>query len=91
MNEARLLIGGVDVAARTAVFSENINTALPLAQRIDSGNCHLNGPTVQDEAQMPLGDTKASGVGRFGGKSGVAEFTDLRWLSIATKHRHYPI
>jgi benzaldehyde dehydrogenase (NAD) len=74
-----------------AVFSRDINTALSVAQRIDSGICHINSPTVQDEAQMPFGGTKSSGVGRFGGKAGIAEFTDLRWISIATKHRHYPI
>ena len=74
-----------------AVFSQNINTALSVAQRIDSGICHINSPTVQDEAQMPFGGTKASGIGRFGGKAGVAEFTDLRWISISTQHRHYPI
>jgi acyl-CoA reductase-like NAD-dependent aldehyde dehydrogenase len=74
-----------------AVFSRDINTALSVAQRIDSGICHINSPTVQDEAQMPFGGTKASGLGRFGGKAGIAEFTDLRWISISTKHRHYPI
>jgi acyl-CoA reductase-like NAD-dependent aldehyde dehydrogenase len=74
-----------------AVFSKDINTALNVAMRIDSGICHVNSPTVQDEAQMPFGGTKASGVGRFGGSAGVAEFTDLRWISIATQHRHYPI
>jgi acyl-CoA reductase-like NAD-dependent aldehyde dehydrogenase len=74
-----------------AVFSRDINTALSVAQRIDSGICHINSPTVQDEAQMPFGGTKASGLGRFGGRAGVAEFTDLRWISISTQHRHYPI
>lgn len=74
-----------------AVFSRDINTALGVAMRIDSGICHINSPTVQDEAQMPFGGTKASGVGRFGGSAGIAEFTDLRWISISTQHRHYPI
>jgi acyl-CoA reductase-like NAD-dependent aldehyde dehydrogenase len=74
-----------------AVFSRDISTALSVAQRIDSGICHINSPTVQDEAQVPFGGTKASGMGRFGGKAGIAEFTDLRWVSIATKPRHYPI
>jgi acyl-CoA reductase-like NAD-dependent aldehyde dehydrogenase len=74
-----------------AVFSRDINTALSVAQRIDSGICHINSPTVQDEAQMPFGGTKSSGLGRFGGKAGIAEFTDLRWISISTRHRHYPI
>jgi acyl-CoA reductase-like NAD-dependent aldehyde dehydrogenase len=75
----------------SAVFTRDINTALNVAMRIDSGICHINSPTVQDEAQMPFGGTKASGVGRFGGSAGVAEFTDLRWISISTEHRHYPI
>jgi acyl-CoA reductase-like NAD-dependent aldehyde dehydrogenase len=74
-----------------AVFSRDINTALSVAQRIDSGICHINSPTVQDEAQMPFGGTKSSGVGRFGGKAGIAEFTDLRWISVSTRPRHYPI
>ncbi|MGC4027475.1 MAG: aldehyde dehydrogenase [Steroidobacteraceae bacterium] len=74
-----------------AVFSQNINTALSVATRIDSGICHINSATVQDEAQMPFGGTKDSGLGRFGGKAGIAEFTTLRWISIATGHRHYPI
>lgn len=74
-----------------AVFSQNINTALDVASRIDSGICHINSATVQDEAQMPFGGTKSSGLGRFGGKAGIAEFTELRWVSIATRPRHYPI
>ena len=74
-----------------AVFSQDIGRALTTAQRIDSGICHINSPTVQDEAQMPFGGTKSSGIGRFGGTAGVAEFTDLRWVSIATQHRHHPI
>lgn len=74
-----------------AVFSQDITTALNVARSIDSGICHINSPTVQDEANMPFGGTKASGVGRFGGAAGIAEFTDLRWISIATEHRHYPI
>jgi acyl-CoA reductase-like NAD-dependent aldehyde dehydrogenase len=74
-----------------AVFSRDISTALTVAQRIDSGICHINSPTVQDEAHMPFGGTKSSGLGRFGGRAGIAEFTDLRWISIATQPRHYPI
>ena len=59
-------------------------------KRIDSGMCHVNGPTVHDEAQMPFGGVKASGYGRFGGKAAVNEFTELRWITIQTAPRHYP-
>ncbi|MEE3624846.1 aldehyde dehydrogenase [Nitrospirillum sp. BR 11752] len=74
-----------------AVFSRDVARALTLAQRIESGICHINGPTVHDEAQMPFGGVKSSGYGRFGGKWGVAEFTELRWVTIQTGPRHYPI
>jgi acyl-CoA reductase-like NAD-dependent aldehyde dehydrogenase len=74
-----------------AVFSQNLDRAYAVAQRIESGICHINGPTVADEPQMPFGGVKESGIGRFGGKAGIAEFTELRWITIQTGHRHYPI
>jgi benzaldehyde dehydrogenase (NAD) len=73
-----------------AVFSRDMARALNVAKRIESGICHVNGPTVHDEAQMPFGGVKASGFGRFGGKAGIAEFTDLRWVTLQTTPRHYP-
>ena len=74
-----------------SVFSRDIGRALEIARRIESGICHINGPTVQDEPQMPFGGVKSSGYGRFGGKAGIEEFTELRWITIATGPQHYPI
>ena len=74
-----------------AVFSRDVARALTVVGRIKSGICHINGPTVHDEAQMPFGGTKASGYGRFGGKAGIAEFTELRWITIETQPGHYPL
>jgi benzaldehyde dehydrogenase (NAD) len=73
-----------------AVFGRDIARAFNVARRIDSGICHVNAPTVHDEAQMPFGGVKGSGIGRFGGKAGVAEFTELRWITVQTTPRHYP-
>ena len=73
-----------------AVFGADIARAYQVARRIDSGICHVNGPTVHDEAQMPFGGVKGSGIGRFGGKAGIAEFTELRWVTLQTTPRHYP-
>ncbi|MCX4162423.1 MULTISPECIES: aldehyde dehydrogenase [Paraburkholderia] len=73
-----------------AVFSRDIARAMNVARRIESGICHVNGPTVHDEAQMPFGGVKSSGFGRFGGRAGIAEFTDLRWITVQTTPRHYP-
>jgi benzaldehyde dehydrogenase (NAD) len=74
-----------------AVFGRDVARALSVAKQIDSGICHINSSTVADEAPMPFGGTKASGVGRFGGRAGIHEFTELRWITVSTEPRHYPI
>ncbi|MFM5923824.1 MAG: aldehyde dehydrogenase [Novosphingobium sp.] len=74
-----------------AVFTRDIAKGLAIARRINSGICHVNGPTVHDEAQMPFGGTGASGYGRFGGKQGIDSFTETRWITIETQPGHYPI
>jgi len=71
MNTVRLLIAGVE---RDAARGYRV------AAQIEAGICHINGPSVHDEAQMP-----------FGGKAGIHEFTDLRWITVQHGPRHYPI
>jgi delta 1-pyrroline-5-carboxylate dehydrogenase len=64
-----------------AVFGRDIGRAMEVAKRIESGICHVNGPTVHDEAQMPFGGVKDPATGRFGGKAGIEAFTELRWIT----------
>jgi acyl-CoA reductase-like NAD-dependent aldehyde dehydrogenase len=74
-----------------AIFSRDTSRALALAQRLESGICHINGPTVHDEAHMPFGGVKASGYGSFGATAAIEQFTQLRWVTIQQGARHYPI
>ncbi|MFC0220299.1 acyl-CoA reductase-like NAD-dependent aldehyde dehydrogenase [Pseudochelatococcus lubricantis] len=89
-DEAVRVANDTEYGLSAAVFSRDIGRALAVADRIESGILHINGPTVADEPQMPFGGVKASGYGRFGGKAGIAEFTDLRWLTIEDPNQHYP-
>ncbi|CAN7188573.1 aldehyde dehydrogenase [Bosea sp. LjRoot237] len=73
-----------------AVFTGDTARGWRVAGRIETGICHVNGPTVHDEAQMPFGGVKNSGYGRFGGRAGIDAFTELRWLTLQTAPRHYP-
>jgi acyl-CoA reductase-like NAD-dependent aldehyde dehydrogenase len=90
-DEAVQVANDSEFGLSAAVFSRDIARALNVAKRVESGICHINGPTVHDEAQMPFGGVKGSGYGRFGSKASIAEFTDLRWITIQTGPRHYPV
>lgn len=85
------LANDTEYGLSAAVFTRDIAKGLKVARQIRSGICHINGPTVHDEAQMPFGGVKSSGYGRFGGRPGIAEFTDLRWITIDTQTGHFPI
>jgi len=74
-----------------AVFGGDVDAAMEVARRIESGICHVNSSTVHDEPQMPFGGVKASGWGRFGGRAALEEFTELRWMTVQQTPRHYPI
>jgi benzaldehyde dehydrogenase (NAD) len=89
-DEAVRVANDTEYGLSSAVFSRNIAQAMRIAGRIEAGICHINGPTVHDEPQMPFGGVKESGYGRFGGKAAISEFTELRWMTIQTAPRHYP-
>jgi acyl-CoA reductase-like NAD-dependent aldehyde dehydrogenase len=89
--QAIALANDTEYGLSASVFTRDTARGLRVARQIKSGICHVNGPTVHDEAQMPFGGTKASGYGRFGGKAGIDAFTELRWITIETQPGHYPI
>lgn len=74
-----------------SVFTRDIVQGLAIARRIQSGICHVNGPTIHDEPQMPFGGVGASGHGRFGGRQGIDSFTETRWITIETQPGQFPI
>ncbi|PTV77115.1 aldehyde dehydrogenase [Agrobacterium pusense] len=91
VDEAVSIANETEFGLSAAIFGRDQARALAIAARIESGICHINGPTVHDEAQMPFGGVKASGYGRFGGTAGIAEFTELRWVTLQDGPLHYPI
>lgn len=76
-----------DFGLAAAVFTRDVARGLRVAARIRSGICHINGPTVHDEPQMPFGGVRGSGHGRFGGRAGIDAFTELRWITVGTGPR----
>jgi benzaldehyde dehydrogenase (NAD) len=89
--EAIRIANDTSYGLSAAVFTRDAVRGLRVARQIRSGMCHINGPTVHDEPQMPFGGTNASGYGRFGGRAGIEEFTELRWITLETRGGAFPI
>lgn len=87
--EAIRVANDTEYGLSSAIFSQDVKRALALSRKLETGICHINGPTVADEAQVPFGGVKSSGYGRFGGKAAINEFTELRWITIEGP-QHYP-
>ena len=77
VDEAVRLANARDYGLSAAVFTRDFVRGFEIARRIQSGICHINGPTVHDEAQIPFGGVKASVYGRFGDGAGIEAFTEL--------------
>ncbi|WP_255361012.1 aldehyde dehydrogenase family protein [Kutzneria sp. 744] len=50
------------------VITEDSRRGLALARRLQTGIVHVNDQTVDDQPQVPFGDVKDSGYGKFGGR-----------------------
>jgi vanillin dehydrogenase len=91
-DEALRVANDNDYGLTSAIFSRNVALALDLAKRLNAGMCHINGATLDDEPQIPFGGVKNSGYGKSGGHAGVAEFTEIQWITIeGPQAPHYPI
>ena len=91
IDEAVSIANDTEYGLAAAVFGRDVTRALAVAERLETGICHINAATIHDEPQMPFGGMKSSGYGRFGGRAGIEEFTELRWISIQSGSQEYPL
>jgi acyl-CoA reductase-like NAD-dependent aldehyde dehydrogenase len=91
VDEAVQVANDTEYGLSAGVFSTDLDAAMQIARRLETGICHINDATVNDEPPMPFGGVKHSGWGRFGGKAALEEFTELRWITIQDSPRQYAI
>ena len=68
-----------------SVFTRDIDTALDIAHRAESGAVHINRPTIQDEPCPPFGGQGLSGYGREGTAADLDILTEWKWITIRMK------
>ncbi|MFV0529436.1 MAG: aldehyde dehydrogenase family protein [Lachnospiraceae bacterium] len=65
----------------SAVFTNDVNKALRIVEKIEAGMVHINDSTVVGSTRAPFGGVKKSGTGREGLIS-VEEYTEMKWITI---------
>ncbi|UXA18113.1 NAD-dependent succinate-semialdehyde dehydrogenase [Mycobacterium sp. SMC-4] len=63
------------------VFTQDIDRAFDLSERLEVGMVGINTGVVSNPA-APFGGIKQSGLGREGGKVGIDEFLEYKYLSV---------
>ncbi|MGH3629237.1 MAG: NAD-dependent succinate-semialdehyde dehydrogenase [Sciscionella sp.] len=63
------------------VFTTNLQRALRVCERLDTGMVGLNAGVVSNPA-APFGGVKQSGLGREGGTVGIDEFLETKYVAI---------
>ncbi|MET7400338.1 NAD-dependent succinate-semialdehyde dehydrogenase [Dactylosporangium sp. NPDC005572] len=64
------------------VYTGDLRAGLALADRIEAGMVAVNRGLVSDPA-APFGGVKQSGLGREGGRHGIEEFLETKYVAVA--------
>jgi len=74
----------------SAVITNDLQKAMELAEGLEAGMVHINGPSVRDEPVIPFGGVKNSGLGREGGHFSMDELTELKWITVQVGKNQFP-
>lgn len=65
-----------------SIYTQDINDAMRYVHEVESGMVHVNGSSLHDEAHVPFGGIKESGVGREGTEEDIEAMTEWKWVTI---------
>lgn len=75
-------INAVSGAIHHGIFTQDIDAAMDMAERIVAAGVVINGPGTWRVDHMPYGGIGSSGTGREGARHGIEEFTDVKVIVL---------
>lgn len=90
VDEAIEIANDSEYGLSAGIITRNEERGLAIARRLNTGMAHINDSSVNDEPHVPFGGVRWSGLGRHGGKAGIDQFTEMRWITLERGGRHYP-
>jgi len=88
--EAIAMSNDTEYGLSSGIICANEERALAIARQLETGMCHVNCSPINDEPHVPFGGTKASGLGRHGGRWSLETFSETRWITLDRGERPYP-
>lgn len=89
-DEAIAIANDSEYGLSSGVITRDESRGLAIASALETGMCHINCSSVNDEPHVPFGGSKSSGVGRHGGRWSTETFTETRWITLERGGRPYP-
>ena len=89
-DEAIALANDTEYGLSAGIMTRDEERGLAIARRLQTGMVHINDSSVNDEPHVPFGGVRGSGLGRHGGRPGIDQFTEVRWITLERGGRHYP-
>lgn len=80
--EAVAMANAVDVGLGSYIQSQDLGRALRIAESLEVGMVGINTGLFSDPA-APFGGVKESGLGREGGRHGINEFLETKYINVA--------
>ncbi len=82
-DEAVDVVNASEFGLSAAVYTRDINVALQMVDRIDTGIVYVNAPTIGAEIPLPFGGTKHTGNGfREAGTRGIEQFSQVKTVYV---------
>lgn len=88
--QAVAIANDTEYGLSSGVITQDEERGMAIASALETGMCHINCSSVNDEPHIPFGGSKSSGVGRHGGRWSTETFTETRWITMDRGGRPYP-
>jgi succinate-semialdehyde dehydrogenase/glutarate-semialdehyde dehydrogenase len=82
-DEAVAMANDTEFGLVAYVYTRDLNRALGVVEKLETGMVGLNRGMVSNPA-APFGGVKESGIGREGGREGIEEYLETKYVSIAS-------
>ena len=89
-SDAIRIANDTEYGLTSGVLCRDLGRAMAIAKRIEAGMTHINDIPAVDMPNMPFGGEKNSGIGRFGTRDVLDEFTTQHWISVQHAPSAYP-